>query len=157
MLIYCYFSLKSKVTSSISKKISNIPKKIPGYYLVRNTLGRFRNSLKREPKGKPVKHLDRNRFRPLEKSTNPSTKTIPMRTFKSSRSCTFTPEPISVQAQINRIEELEQNHYAQSLDNMIYSSAGIDNTAYEPSDPPDGINPHSIKCSNCRSTEDELV
>ena len=80
-----------------------------------------------------------------------------MRTFKSSRSCTITPEPISVQAQINRIEEFEQHHNAQSLDNMIYSSAGIDNTTYEPSDPPDGINPNSIKCSNCRSTEDELV
>ena len=33
--IYCYFSLKSKVNSSVSKKVSNIPKKIPGYHLVR--------------------------------------------------------------------------------------------------------------------------
>ena len=113
--------------------------------------------MKRKPKGKPVKLLNRNRLRPFEKPTNPSSKTIPMRTFKSSRSCTITPEPISVQVQINRIEEFEQNHNAQSLDNMIYSSAGIDNTAYDFSDPPDGINPHSIKCSNCRSTEDELV
>ena len=107
MLIYCYFSLKSKVTCSISKKLSNIPKKIPGYYLVRNTSGRFRNSMKRKPKGKPIKQIDRKRLRPFEKSTNPSTRTIPMRTFKSSRSCTITLEPASVQAQINRIEEFE--------------------------------------------------
>ena len=113
--------------------------------------------MKRKPKGKPVKQPDRNRLRPFEKSTNPSTRIIPMRTFKSSRSCTITPEPISVQAQINRIEEFEQHHNAQSLGNMIYNSAGIDNTTYEPSDPHDGINPNSIKCSNCRSTEDELV
>ena len=97
-LIYCYFSLKSKVNSSISKKVSNIPKKTPGYYLVRNTLGRFRNSMKRKPKGKPVKHLDRKRHRPFEKSTNLSSRTIPMRSFRSSRRCTITPEPISVQA-----------------------------------------------------------
>ena len=157
LLIYCYFSLKSKVTSTISKKVSNIPKKIPGYYLVRNTLGRFRNSIKRKPKRRHIKQLDNIKLRPFEKATNPSTRTIPMRLFKSSRSCTITPEPISVQAQINRIEEFEQHQNAQSLDNMIYRSAGIDNSAYEPSDPPDGINPNSIKCSNCRSTEDELV
>ena len=58
-----------------------------------------------------------------------------MRTFRSSRSCTITPESISVQAQINRIEECEQHHNVQSLDNMIYSTAGIGNTTYEPSDP----------------------
>ena len=157
LLIYCYFSLKSKVTSSIPKKVSNIPKMIPGYYLVRNTLGRFRNSMKRKPKEKPIKQFDRKRLRPFEKSTNPSSRTIPMRTFRSSRSCTITPEPISVQAQINRIEEFKQHHNVQSLNNMLYSSAGIDNTAYEPSDPPYRINPNSIKCSNCRSTENELV
>ena len=113
--------------------------------------------MKRKPKGKPIKLFDRKRLRPFEKTTNPSTRTIPMRTFRSSRSYTITPEPISVQAQINRIEEFEQHHNAQSLDNMVYSSADIDNTTYEPSDPPDGINPNSIKCSNCQSTEDELV
>ena len=80
-----------------------------------------------------------------------------MRTSRSYRSCTVTSEPISVQAQINRIEEFEQHHNAQSLDNMIYSMAGIDNTTYEPSDPPDGINPKSVECSNCRNTEDDLV
>ena len=80
-----------------------------------------------------------------------------MRTLRSSRSCTITPEPISVQAHIDRIEEFEQHHNAQSLDNMLYSIAAIDNISYEPPDPPDGINPNSIKCSNCRNTEDELV
>ena len=89
---------------SYTATVSNIPKKIPGYYLVRNTLGRSRNSMKRKPKGKPVKQFDRKRLRPFEKSTNPSSRTIPMRSFRSSRSCTITPEPISVQAQINRIE-----------------------------------------------------
>ena len=127
---------------------------IPGYHLVRNTLGRFRNSIKR--KGKPVKQLDRKRLRPFEKSTNPSSRTIPMRTFRSSRSCTITPEPVSGQAQINRIEEFKQQHNAQSLDNILYSTAGIDNTSYEPYEP-DGINPNSNKCSNCRNTADELV
>ena len=80
-----------------------------------------------------------------------------MRTFRSSRSCTITPESISVQAHIERIEELEQHHNGQSLDNMIYSTAGIDNTTCEPSDPPDVINPNSIRCSNCRNTGDKLV
>ena len=80
-----------------------------------------------------------------------------MRTFRSSRSCNITPEPISVKAQINRIEEFEQHHNAQSLDNIIYSTAGIDNTTYEPSDLTDGINPNSIKCSNYRNTEDDLA
>ena len=80
-----------------------------------------------------------------------------MRTFRSYRSCTITAEPISVQAHIDRIEKFEQHHNAQSVDNMLYSTGGIDNTSYEPSDPPDGINPNSIKCSNCRNTEDELV
>ena len=80
-----------------------------------------------------------------------------MRTFRSSRSCTVTPDHISVQAQIDRIEECEQHHNAQSLNNMLYSTAGTDSTSYEPSDLPDGINPNSIKCSNCRNTEDELI
>ena len=65
--------------------------------------------MKRKPKGKPVKQLDRKILRPFEKSNNPSSRTIPIRTFKSSRSCTITPEPISVQAQIDRIEEFEQH------------------------------------------------
>ena len=54
-----------------------------------------------------------------------------MRTFRSSRSSTITPKPISVQAHIDRIEEFEQHSNAQSLDNMLYSTAGIKNTSYE--------------------------
>ena len=163
MFLSCNFDnillllIKCKVNSSVSKKISNIPKRIPGYHLVRNSLGRFRNSMKRKPKRKPVRQLDSKRLRLFEKSNNPSSRTIPMKTFRSSWSCTLTLGPISVQAHIERIEELEHRHNAQSLDNMIYSTEGIDNTTYEPSDPPDGINPNSIRCSNCRNTEDELV
>ena len=85
---------------------------MPGYYLVRNTLGRFRNYMKGKPKGQPVRQLDSKRLILFEKSNNPSSRTIPMRTFRSSRSSTLTPEPISVQAHIERIEELEKCHNA---------------------------------------------
>ena len=76
--------IKPKVNSSASRKLSSISKTIAGYHLAGNTLGRFRNSMKR----KSIRQLIRKRPRPFEKSNNPSSRPITMRTFRSSRSCT---------------------------------------------------------------------
>ena len=70
---------------------------------------------------------------------------------------TFTHESFSVQAYIERIEEVEQQYKTQSSDNMIYDAEGINNSADETSEPHDGFNPKSFTCSSCMVTDGELV